>query len=168
MTSTLVGGSWIGFLWHKNCFAGLFSDHLVFHLAHIGTELNKIKWNYPKHVFSFCLCMIIAFFLKVLFSLMKNEKTLFFFSMIQLVWHHQFHFLSDSSMFLLKSFKNFLKCNLCIAAVYKIFPLRYVLYILPYRKLFMEATSTISLSGSTYGPPDPSFILRSDKKSDIS
>ena len=108
------------------------------------------------------------FFLKVLFSLMKNEKTLFFFSMIQLVWHHQFHFLSDSSMFLLKSFKNFLKCNLCIAAVYKIFPLRYVLYILPYRKLFMEATSTISLSGSTYGPPDPSFILRSDKKSDIS
>ena len=34
--------------------------------------------------------------------------------------------------------------------------------------LFMEPTDTLSLSESTYGPPDHSNILPSDEKNDIS
>ena len=71
-------------------------------------------------------------------------------------------------MFSLKSFKNFLKCNRCIAATYKMFPLLHLLYIFPFKNLFMEPTARISLSESTYGTPGPSIILSSDKKNDIS
>ena len=67
-------------------------------------------------------------------------------------------------MFSLKSFKNFLKYNPCIAATYKMFPRRRLLYIFPFKNLFMEPTATISLSESTYGTPGPSIILPSDKK----
>ena len=76
--------------------------------------------------------------------------------------------LINSSIFLLKSFKYLLKCIPGFDAAYKIFPLRHVLYSIPYKKLFIEPTAAISLSESTYCPPDPSNILRSDKKSDIS
>ena len=64
--------------------------------------------------------------------------------------------------------KNFLKCIPCIAAAYKLFPLRHLLYIFLFKNLFMEGTATISLSESPYGPPDPSVILPRDEKNDIS
>ena len=73
-----------------------------------------------------------------------------------------------SSVFSLKSYKHFLKCNPCIATAYKMFPLRHLLYIFPFKSLFMEPTATISFTESAYGPPDPSIILLSDEKNDIS
>ena len=48
------------------------------------------------------------------------------------------------------------------------FPLRPLSYIWRFKNLFIEPISTISLSESTFGPPDPYTILPSDENNGTS
>ena len=66
-------------------------------------------------------------------------------------------------MFSLKYFKSFSKCNPCLAAAIKMFPQRHLLYILFFKKLFMELIVTVFISEKTYGP-SYCFVILPTKK----